>query len=325
MKITNAIFIFLICFLPFLFYWIVQTEDVRFFHKLNKQYDGALTTAVQDSAVSLKINAEPEREFSYVSKKYSNVNKAASYETFLKSLGNNFGIIDTNKMHSLQYYVPIFGVIGYEGYSSNRFERVDTSVLRVWQPEIPFTYTDASGNIFRFTLDEYVYVYDRVTNPGESEWIEGPRQVLAQESAIALLQDADKFDRIRRNSIVSVIESSINAEINHHNQVMSSMGMTYKFAVPLITDETWDNTIDDVGIVAFVQGYPIHRLDRVYNQYAFAGSRLIKNQAIYATVENGQRIFWEESCNFNYPKTEVYKSKAEAAKAGYSERSCKNS
>ena len=272
MKITNAIIFFIVCLVPFLFYWITQTEDVRYFHKLNKQYDGALTTAVQDAALSLKINAEPEREFSYLSKKFSNINKEASYETFLKSLSNNFGIIDTNNVHSLQYYVPIYGVIGYEGYTSNRFERVGQSVLRVWQPLIPYTYTDASGNIFRFTLDEYVYVYDRVTDPHNPEWKEGPRKVLAQESAITLLHDEKEFDRIRRNTIVLNIEKSIDAEINHHNQLLSTMGFTYKFAIPLITEETWHNTIDDVGIVTFVQGYPIHRLDRVYNQYAFAGS-----------------------------------------------------
>ena len=178
--------------------------------------------------------------------------------------------------------------------------------------------------IFRFTLDEYVYVYDKVTEPNNPEWKEGPRKVLAQESAITLLHDEKEFDRIRRNTIVLNIEKSIDAEINHHNQLLSTMGFTYKFAIPLITEETWHNTIDDVGIVTFVQGYPIHRLDRVYNQYAFAGSRLIKNQVIYATEENGQRIFWEESCNFSYPKTEIYSSKAEAAKAGFKEISCMN-
>lgn len=315
---------FFICFLPFLFYWIVQTEDVRFFHKQNKQYDGALTTAVQDAAVSLKLNAEPEREFSYLSKKFSNINKEASYDSFMKSLSNNFGIIDSNKTHALQYYVPIFGVIEYEGYSSNRFELVGESVLRVWQPAIPYTHVDASGNIIRFTLDDYVYVYDRVTDPLQPAWLEGPRNVVAKESLVQLLHNEEEFERVRRSTIVHLIEESIDAEINYHNQVMSTMGMTYKFAVPLIPDETWDNTIDDVGIVAFIQGYPIHRLDRVYNQYAFAGSRLIKKEVIYATVDNGRKIFWEESCNYNYPKTEVYNSKAEAAKNGYTEKSCLN-
>src|SRR5690606_6287039 len=106
-----------------------------------------------------------------------------------------------------------------------------------------------------------------------------------------------KFDRIRRSSIVQTIEKQLNYEINHHNQITTSMGMTYKFALTVITQEDWYNTIDDVGILAFLQVYPLNRLDRTYNQYAFAGSRLFKSETIYATIRNGIPIFWEERCN----------------------------
>ncbi|MEK4532133.1 hypothetical protein [Solibacillus sp. FSL K6-1554] len=112
---------------------------------------------------------------------------------------------------------------------------------------------------------------------------------------------------------------------NLHNQTLSSFGYTYKFALPLITEETWDNTIDDVGIVAFVQGLPVHRLDMEYNQYAFAASRLLKNETLYATtLEDGQRVFWPSSCDLPYSKTETYSTRQQAAENGYRELSCIN-
>lgn len=324
MKITNAILFFLIIFSGFLAYWIVNTEDIRKMTKLNKQYDGALTTAAQDAAVSLKVNSSPQTEFGYFSKNYSSINKSGSYETFMKTLGNNFGVIDTNKKHALQYYVPLYSIVEYDGFSVNRFQSVGSgnskSLIRVWQPKLPYTYTDSSGNIFRFTLDDYVYVYDTF----EDEWIEGTRKQLTIESQVALLNDEDKFDRIRRSSIIQTIEKQLNYEINLHNQITTTIGITYKFALPLITEEQWYNTIDDVGVLSSLQGYPLNRAGRTYNQFAFAGSRLVKNDEVYATIENGIPIFWNASCNFNYPQTEVYSSKGKAAKAGYREVSCLN-
>jgi hypothetical protein len=296
--------------------------------KLNNQYDGALTTASQDAAESLKLNASPQMEYGYFSKYFSNINKEASYETFMKTLSINFGVLDPIKKHALQYYIPIYSIVEYDGLSVYRFEEVGTggskSLIRVWQPKIPFTYTDPTGNIFRFTLDDYVYVFDTFADENKGEWIEGKREELAEFSEVALLGDPDKFDRIRRSSIIQTIENQLNYEINHHNQITTTAGITYKFALPVITEEEWYNTIDDVGILAFLQGYPLHRLDRTYNQYAFAGSRLLKTETIYATIDDGVPIFWEERCNFSYPKTEVYSSKGDAAKAGYREVSCLN-
>ncbi len=323
MKITNALFFFFIILLPFLFYWIFQTQDIRAYSKLNKQYDGALTTAVQDAAISLKINATPTNEYEYTSKKFSNINKEASYETFIHTLSTNFGVQSKNTKISLEYYVPVYGVVEYDGFSVARFERVGESVLRVWQPKKPFTYTDASGNIFKFTLDDHVEIYDVVTDAHTPEWREGTRAELANESMILLLRDPELFDEIRRQTIVRQVEGIIENEINHHNLLMSTMGITYKFALPLITEEQWYNTIDDVGIIALIQGYPVHRLERVYNQFAFAGSRLIHQPRIFATTLNGgERVFWDERCDYDYDVKEIYTSKANAAKSGYKEKVC---
>lgn len=326
MKITNSIAFFLVIFLPFLITWIIHTNDRHDVTLYNHKYDGALTTAVEDAAQSLKNTAKPNHEYSYVTKKYSNLNREAAYETFLRTMSSNFNIESPISIKELEYYVPIFGVIGYEGYSSNRFETVGNQLLRIWQPIQPYTYVDASGNIIRFTLDDYVYVYDRVSFD-KPKWLEGTREMLINtfHSNILALQDATEFEQRRRQTIVLQIEKSIETELNLHNQTLSSYGYTYKFALPLITEETWDNTVDDVGIIAFVQGLPVHRLDMEYNQYAFAASRLLKTDTLYATTLNdGQRVFWPSSCNYSYPKTETYSTRKDAAKNGYRELSCLN-
>jgi hypothetical protein len=94
--------------------------------------------------------------------------------------------------------------------------------------------------------------------------------------------------------------------------------------MPLIPKEDWYNTVDDISILAFFQGYP-SQLDTVfYHKYAFVGSRLNFKDRILAGEVDGYKRFWYESCEFPYQADEIYSSKRDAAKNGYSEIDCLN-
>ncbi|MGF9975481.1 hypothetical protein [Viridibacillus arvi] len=141
---------------------------------------------------------------------------------------------------------------------------------------------------------------------------------------ILLLGDSKEFNRIRKHTIVSTMQEEFAYYINTHNTYAKNLGINYKFTFPLISQEDWFNTVDDVGVFSFVQGYPMKRVDNVYNQHAFAGARIFRSEVIMGATVNNKKVFYNNSCKFEYKATEIFNSKKEAAKAGYSELSCLN-
>lgn len=324
MKISDFVVIYFIIVLPLLLFAQWRAEDTNTFAKLNNQYDGAMVVATHDAVNELRLNAKPNYESGYESRKFSRINKQPAYETFIHSLALNFGTEDAITKDLLARYVPVFGILEYDGFSMSVYKEFSkentTNFDRVWLPKIPFAYHDGRGNIIQFTLDEHVTVYDAM----EEEWIKGDRREVKDIVDIDLLQDAKKFDRMRRDTIVSILQENLAYQINEHNVYTKNLGITYKFAMPLISQEDWYNTVDDIGVIAFFQGFPYQRGTGVFNQFAFSGSRLVKEEVYYGSNVNGRKMFHAESCGYTYPVAEVFPSKKVAAKAGYFELSCLN-
>ncbi|MNE83560.1 hypothetical protein D3C80_1803830 [compost metagenome] len=97
--------------------------------------------------------------------------------------------------------------------------------------------------------------------------------------------------------------------------------MSYIFTLPFISQEDWHNTLDDVGMMVFLQGIPIG--DQYYNNYALGGGRLLKMDAIVGGENpvNGIKYQLRNSADtpFPFPIDEVFSSKADAAANGYFE------
>lgn len=325
MKLDNLTLIFIPIFLIFMIFQQIGLNEVKAVNDEKRTYDSYLTTASQDAVTALSTNANPSFEHFYMSDKYSAVNKEAAYNTFLKSINLNFNVNDKYKEDELARYIPLFAVLEYDGISLNKFQTYKKGSMtyseRMWMPKIPFTYTDQSGNIFQFTLDDYIKVYDSYND----EWFEGWVDEVKLEANVLLLNDKEKLERIRKRTIVDTLQKQFEMTINDHNRFAKKQGIAYTFALPVIDDETWYNSIDDIGIYTFFQGYPYFKIDKMYNHYAFVGARIKKNERIIGTtLDEGRKVFYEENCNFSYPKEEVFSTKAEAAKAGYSEKSCLN-
>ncbi|WP_338657285.1 hypothetical protein V6B14_22295 (plasmid) [Sporosarcina psychrophila] len=324
MKITDFVIIYLIIVFPLLIFAQWRAEDTSTFIKLNNQYDGAMTVASHDAVDQMRLNVKPNFESGYESKKFSRINKQPAYDTFIHSLALNFGSEDDATKELLAHYVPVFGILEYDGFSMNvyqNYQKGSEDLLgRVWLPKIPFAYHDSRGNIIKFTLDDYVTVYD----VDLKEWVNGERREVRKEVNIDLLNDATTFEKIRRDTIVNVLQENLSYQINEHNVYAKRLGITYTFALPLIPQEDWYNTVDDVSVFSFFQGYPYERGGGTFNQFALAGSRLVKQDSFIATTLNSKKVFYAESCGFNYPVMEVYQSKKAAAKAGYFELSCLN-
>ena len=79
--------------------------------------------------------------------------------------------------------------------------------------------------------------------------------------------EVSEFNKIRRNVIINLITDTLNEKMNNHNRYADMMGITYNFYLPEIENAQWINAVDDVSIMAFVQGIPTSH-ETYYNSYA---------------------------------------------------------
>ena len=233
----------------------------------------------------------------------------------------------------LKHYVPVVAVMEYDGLSLNVYneykdKKGQTNWKREWLPKIPFAYEDEQGNVFSFTVDDsYLKVYSASTGM----WYDGTLEQIFSDMTLyddatrtwttdkTLIQSIpflkeftdengeplpskwlDKkfvrsttMDKVRRETIVSTVQDQLSYYINQHNTYARSLGIDYRFTLPLIPEEDWINTVDDISTFAFIQGIPITK-EHTYNNYAFVGARVQKNVQYAAGVKDGMKVYFRE-------------------------------
>lgn len=327
MKITDFVLAYFAITLTFFVAIEIRYDKTKTYIEYDHFHEAALTTATQDAIHVLRNNVNPLLEAGYESYKVNPAHPQSAFDTFVQTLAVNYQVKDKYSINQMLRYIPVFAVLDYDGLLLNVYKPYkDTSgdnvYERVWLSKIPLSYADNEGNIINFTVDEDVEVFDVELN----EWFFGKRAELAkdEEITIPLLKNAQEFDQIRRQTIVNIVQENLAYYINEHNVYTKALDVTYKFAMPLIPQEDWYNTVDDISIFAFIQGYPYKVDTKSYNEYAFVGTRLHYKNPIYAGIVNNERRYWYKSCNFNYKADEIYSTKKQAAAAGYRELSCLN-
>lgn len=104
---------------------------------------------------------------------------------------------------------------------------------------------------------------------------------------------ASEFHKKRREVIINLITSVLREEINEHNTYADLIGVTYNFNIPDIDKDQWNNTINDISVLAFFQGMPIG-YDSYYNNYSLGGARIVEAHYIYATSDDG--LYHKHNC-----------------------------
>lgn len=326
MKISNLAIAFILIVTPFFFIMDLRTSALSNAEILSDQYDAALKTANQDAAVMLNFNELQEYEAGYYSEKNFKANKELALNTFFRSLYLSFGVEDDPVgQGTLRSYIPVIVVTDYDGYwiyAMDEYEDETGQVIykHMWKPKKPYAFTDSQGNVFNFSLDGYTRVYQASTET----WLEGWQQDLAGNYDIDLLDNKESFEMQRRSTIVDSIQNDLAHVINKHNEYASKNGISYMFTLPYIPEEDWTNTINDIGIISFIQGIPIG--EKFYNNYAFGSGRLIKNPVIIGGIDEntGIKYYYRNTCSFPYKEEETFSSEQEAAASGYFPKSCLN-
>lgn len=325
MKITDWSLIFVIILLPLCVMAGWNTGQLRQTRVLEVQYTTALRTAVQDAGVVLTRNYLQADEYGYASDKRSRVNKEEALAVLQSSLGYNFGIADdAAAMDAFMLYIPAIVVVDYDGYYMYELvEEMDGDRViqssHQWMPKKPYIYEDGLGHSAAFTLDDQVTVIDHLTG----EQIQGKRGELPDTLLPNLLPDPVKFDQIRRSTIVRSIEQDLSRAIESHNTVVRQLGWTYLFTMPTISQEDWSNTLDEPGMLVFLQGIPAG-VGR-FNNYALGGGRVMRAKGLPAGKDPVSGLPYVSSgiCELPFAAEEVYVHKRDAAAAGYYEWNCR--
>ncbi len=92
----------------------------------------------------------------------------------------------------------------------------------------------------------------------------------------------NQLDEIRKQVIVNTVVDEVSYAINTHNLLARAMGTTYTFNFPAISEDDWFSTVQDTGILAFVQGMAVG--NKYLNHYSYGLSKLSYNQKYWPTT-----------------------------------------
>lgn len=326
MRITDLAILFTALFFPFFLLLSMQAGNITDNAFVETKYSAGLRIAIQDGGEMLNVNESQVHEAGYESIKRFRADKERALDTFSKTMYLNMGIQDDLQAQAaLWWYIPAFAVVDYDGYyiyamQSFKGGEGEETFRHTWSPKIPYAYYDGEGNSIHFTLDNAIEAY----NSSTGHWYSGLQSELVGKTGITLLDKDVIFEEIRRISIVHAIQDDLAYYIERHNNMSVRNGISYTFSLPVIPQEEWINTINDIGLMAFVQGIPIG--DRYYNNYAFGGGRLVKTPMYYGSVDpgSGLKYYYRNTCSFPYDVEETFSSRKDAAAAGYREKNCVN-
>ena len=326
MKITDLAVLFTALFFPFFMILSMHAGNMQDIRYIEMKYTAGLRTAVQDGGVMLNVNERQEMEAGYESSKRFRADKEKALAAFSRTLYLNMGIQDDPLAQAaLWWYIPAIAVMDYDGYFIYAMESFtdsegNPSWRHAWTPKVPYAYADGDGNSIHFTLDRRVEGY----HLSSGTWHAGWQHELAGTTGIPLLNQSETFEQVRRLTIVHAVQEDLAYYIGRHNEIAARNGISYRFDLPVISQEEWVNTVDDIGMMAFIQGIPVG--DRYYNNYALGGGRLVKNPVYYGVVDptDGLKYVYRSTCSVPYEAHEVFDSPKKAAEAGYREKSCYN-
>ena len=253
MKFADLGIVFAMLFLCLMVPDYQKAMETKAIARLQSDYNRALDQAVED-AVSGMVEKDDGRFVWF--------NKDEMVRRFFTSLAINMEKMEDFAQKELLYhYVPVIAVMEKE-----RFYLGWNLKEPVWQE---YEYVkDYGERRVNFTLGTFVIITDLGTGKIEA----GDYRDLREKYPFSFFWEEE-----RRNVIVGLLTRHFNETLARQNETGKKYGIAYEFMLPVVEVEEWYRTIDDVGIVAFFQGYPYgNGYSGYYNRVALGGARLHK-------------------------------------------------
>lgn len=268
MKFTSAGLIFTIIFLCFLVYTDTKLKETASISTLQIRYNQGVDNAIE---------AGMDRLVELDSGKARILNKEEAVNKFFDSLYINFDVMENkNLKNKLRGYVPVVAVVLEEGFYVYYDKTVhvdgEKQILKDFSKFYPYFYEE-KGIEYYFTLTDYIRIIDK----SSGEKYGGKHQDLVEIFPQSFLGIEEEYQRIRRNTIISLIMEQLSYYTTEHNKIAKHYGINYHFSLPVIPKEDWYRTIDDISLIALFQGYPYgNGITGTYNRFAVAGARISK-------------------------------------------------
>lgn len=258
MRVTRLGLIFAMVFLCLMVPDYQKAMEVKEIGLLQNAYNRALDQAVEDALDGL-VEKDDGRFVWF--------NKDEAVKRFFTSLSINMNKMDSgNPGDGLYPYVPIVMIIEKEGFWVGS---------KLWNPiweEYEFVKEYGDYRVF-FTLGDYVIIQPI----GSEDKEEGDYHDLKDGYSFAFMESGAAFEEERRKVITGLLTECFQEKMKLHNEVAKQFGINYEWVLPVIELEEWYRTMDDVGFVALLQGYPYgNGYTGVYNRVALGGARLHK-------------------------------------------------
>jgi hypothetical protein len=335
-KPLDLLLLFLIVALPLIIMNDLQQSIQNRNENTYKRYSDAFQAAVDDTAYYLTLLEAQQTgdNIHYGSAKRLGLDQETIH-IFYRNLALKFGIdeglgnkldIESNKVEqmNLAMHIPAMVFYRYDGYILVTLGNGTAGSLlpQIW-PVRPYTYKLPNGNIIYFTLDDHARMY--ITPYYQS--LTGSPFALVQGSYNELrtyigstLPDLNAFRQARQQAIAANIEKDLGGAINRHLELVKQMGLSLQFSLPR---ELGKQAVQDVGFMAFMQGYPLPGGERL-DAFSFSGGGIVRRKPLVGTINGGVREAYPESCvpPAVASTTEVFHDPIEAAKKGYYIRRC---
>lgn len=355
MKTTDLAMIFVAIILPII---IVVYVDVSFLLKSEEQklyYINVINSAIDDATYAMKSVEGEDFELDYgysgVAEKKVAINANLAVETFFNSLYDNFEIDgDKTSEEYLKNHVPAMAILDYNGvyiYSIEPYETInngkkDIYTNHVLKPKRYYSYTygiqngkiieqsglkaaEESGNIrlysVIFTMDDYIYF---INNDGTKTgfYIEdNTNNRPLYEGNSALKDEIIRHLKMQRSSVISdIVSKEMSYAVNSHNYYSE---IEYNFYFPAFALSEWEQMVDNIGIVAFVQGISVGNKKLDYTAHGISGLKVTDRYYVSKSKSDDSLDYYHVTTDCSIyrgqhkPTTGYYLSRTDAASLGY--------
>lgn len=318
----NAVFFLLALFVLFFVKAdrMLMGEKYDIIEKEQLEYSEKFKQAVKDSSKYLS-QLEAQQQVSsirYTQEKNVAVSDDDLIRSYIEDLALKMGKDgDPYGIQDILMHIPASVIIKYDGYELVTIDdKLTTAGNHYFSPSIgplkPYTHTLPNGLILFFNLDSTLTLYDRNTN----QYLQGTYETLKTIRDLSPLTSQEKFDAAKKNAIAKAIQRDLASAVSEHISETQYTDLQVEFYLPQDVESL---TVDNVGFLSFMQGYPLPS-GTLLNTYSFSSGTIHVGKKYFGVIRtDGQHMAYPEDVSLPVGSTiiETLVSEEEAARKGY--------
>ena len=266
------------------------------------------------------------------------VSREKAAENFYRTLQAGMCMLDDSDVEKslIELYVPMLALADTDGISVQYTKIINGDLVKVWSAPKSYvkSYSMPYGSMPNQTLD-YSMVYtlsDDIVIVLADKQYSGTWQELSElyknttDSGLNdiktimssnIFESEDTFDLERDSAVSEVVAQTIARYVNQHNEIARQYGERYTFYLPETDESDISRNIDNQTFLCLFQGYPLGQGgSETYSRFAFAGTRVAKNNSYYVSSSNGYLYYHKAWCEDAKNSTAKYDTKYDCAMHG---------